>query len=287
MDYTWGVPIQQAIMQQYGYGNYHQYPQHISGYEPYYMGHPWTAGSYAPMYPYGMGGYHQMSNTAKEQVDAPPAAKKVRLEHPKGDNSYHNGNTTSEILNADQSTDVPDSFELQIDTNPLEYTNNNESTVGSKIFQLDQSDIVYPHDSSQTGPLTSTLAAPLPPAPILSPPTSPIRDGESSFAQNDETYDLDNQQQYTVQQGNQEQPESTTSISSQQNGLGQPISAGPFGASQVMVVLPDGSKSSLWDLQVPAAFASYQQPAPYYPNAHVLVKHVRENHPEYMASIGL
>ena len=28
-------------------------------------------------------------------------------------------------------------------------------------------------------------------------------------------------------------------------------------------MLPDGSKSSLWDQQVPAAFAAYQQPTAY------------------------
>ena len=268
MDYTWGVPIQQAIMQQYGYGNYHQYPQHLNGYEPYYMGHPWTAGSYAPMYPYGMGGYQQMTYPSEDLVDVPPAAKKARLEYPKEDNSYHNENenSTSEILNADQSTVVPDSFELQIDTNPLEYTKDNSSSVGSKIFRQDQSDIEYPHDATGKGPLTSTLAAPLPSAPILSPPASPIRDDDVSLTQNDQTFDLDNQQQYDIQQGSQELLTSGTSSSTQQIGQEQPISTAPFDASQVMVVLPDGSKSSIWDLQVPAAFASYQQPAPYYPN---------------------
>ena len=54
MDYTWGVPVQQAFMQQYGYGNQNQYPNNLTGYEQYYMGHPWMAGSYAPMYPFGM-----------------------------------------------------------------------------------------------------------------------------------------------------------------------------------------------------------------------------------------
>ena len=33
--------------------------------------------------------------------------------------------------------------------------------------------------------------------------------------------------------------------------------------SQVTVMLPDGSKSSLWDQQVPAAFAAYHQPTAY------------------------
>ena len=33
--------------------------------------------------------------------------------------------------------------------------------------------------------------------------------------------------------------------------------------SQVTVMLPDGSKSSLWDQQVPAAFSTYQQPTAY------------------------
>ena len=116
MDYTWGVPVQQAIMQQYGYGNHSQYPNNLTGYEQYYMGHPWMAGSYAHMYPFGMPmpGNQHMSFSAKEhELDTPPAAKKARLDHIKENISYHNH--TSEILNADESTVVPDSFELPID----------------------------------------------------------------------------------------------------------------------------------------------------------------------------
>ena len=263
MDYTWGVPVPQAIMQQYGYGTQHQYPQQFTGYEPYYMGHPWTAGSYAPMYPYGMPGYHQIANPSKEQVQLPPAAKKARLEYPTEDNSYHNH--TSDILNADESTVVPDSFELQIDTNPFKYSKNSESTVVPESFELNQSDIIQQHDTSQTGPLTSTLAAPLPPASIPSPPMSPIKEWDTSQASNDQTYDLNNQQQVLVQQNSHEQPLEQTIL--QDNTQKQSVGREPFEASQVMVVLPNGSKSSLWDLQVPAAFASYQQPAPYYPNA--------------------
>ena len=175
MDYTWGVPVQQAFRQQYGYGNHNQYPNNLTGYEQYYMGHPWMAGSYAPMYPFGMPmpGNQNMSFPAKgHELDVPPAAKKARLDYTKEDISYHN--QTSEILNADESTAVPDSFELPIDINTSEYHKNNKSAVVPEGFELNQSDIVCQDDSSQTGPLTSTLAAPLPPAPILSPPTSPL-----------------------------------------------------------------------------------------------------------------
>ena len=113
---------------------------------------------------------------------------------------------------------------MQIDTNPLEYTKNNSSTVGSKIFSQDQSDIEYPQDSTGKGPLTSTLTVPLPSAPILSPPASPIRDGDGSFTQNGQTFDLSNQQQYNAQQGSQKLPTSATSSSTQQIGQEQPIS---------------------------------------------------------------
>ena len=318
MDYTWGVPVQQAFRQQYGYGNHNQYPNSLTGYEQYYMGHPWMAGSYASMYPFGMPmpGNQHMSFTAKEyELDVPPAAKKARLDYTKEDVSYHNH--TSQILNADESTDVPDSFELPIDANPSEYDKNNESTVIPEGFELNQSDVLYQDDSSQTGPLTSTLAAPLPPSSVPTPPTSPIKQGDNSLTPNNQTYDMSDQTQVSAKHIDQEQPKCTsissgqsifsgqhdiqdhpidtpistgqsifsgqhnvqeqpidTSISTgqsiflgQHNAQEQPIPSAPFGASQVMVVLPDGSKSSIWDLQVPAAFSSYQQPASYYPNA--------------------
>ena len=296
MDYTWGVPVQQAIMQQYGYGNHSQYPNNLTGYEQYYMGHPWMAGSYAHMYPFGMPmpGNQHMSFSAKEhELDTPPAAKKARLDYTKEDISYHNH--TSEILNADESTVVPDSFELPIDINPSEYHNNNKSAVVPEGVELNQSDIVYQDDSSQTGPLTSTLAAPLPPSSVPTPPTSPIKQADADLTPSNQTYDLSDQTQATTKHIGEEQPASTsissgqtlfsgqqnaqdqsidTSISTgqsifsgQYNAQEQPIAPAPFDASQVMVMLPDGSKSSLWDLQVPAAFSSYQQPAHYYANA--------------------
>ena len=46
----------------------------------------------------------------------------------------------------------------------------------------------------------------------------------------------------------------------QQYSQDQPTKSQPFQASQVM--LTDGTKSFLWDQQVPTAFAAYQQPVP-------------------------
>lgn len=269
MDYTWGVPVQQAIMQQNGYGNYNQYPQHFTGYEPYYMGHPWAAGSYAPMYHYGMQGHQQMAHPTKQEIlDMPPAAKRARLEYPKEDFS----NQTSEILNADEFTAVPDSFELQIDTNHPKDSEHNGSIAVPDNLELNQSNIVNPHGSTQAGPLTSTLVSPLPPVTISPPLTSPIKHGDHNSLTNNQTHDENDQQEYTVKQSDQEQPTYIPAIYteqyvSQHHEQDQPIATAPFEASQVMVMLPNGSKSSIWDLQVPAAFASYQQPSSYYPNA--------------------
>ena len=302
MDYTWGISVNQAIMQQHGYGNYQQYPQQIPSYEPYYMGHPWTAGSYAPMYPYGLPlqGYHQMAYPTKEQaLDFPPTSKRARLNNPRDyglslqvchqmanplkDQSLENTpvskrirpdnpqeqssflNCTSEILNADESTAVPDSFELQIETNPLEYSNNNDSTDNSENLELNQSEIVNQHDSSKNGPLTSMLAAPLIASSESIAPTSPIKQVDISYAHINKSYNMEAYENFTDQQTNPHQLSFQEPIPSEQNNS-HFIETNPFKASQVMVVLPNGTKSSIWDLQVPEAFASYQQPAQYNSN---------------------
>lgn len=56
---------------------------------------------------------------------------------------------------------------------------------------------------------------------------------------------------------------SSVSPISDPNFQERPIAFSQIEGSQVTVMLPDGSKSSLWDQQVPAAFAAYQQPIAY------------------------
>ena len=142
MDYLWGVPGPQSVMDS-GYHQYQQYSQTFSGYEPYYMGYPWTMSSYASMYPY-MSGYQQMpnpSNVECEYEPQPPTAKRARMD-PK-----------AEVLKL---TDIDDDLS--------KISTDNESIVSEGCQSPD-------HDLTQNislgGPMTSTLANPLPPLTVI------------------------------------------------------------------------------------------------------------------------
>ena len=242
MDNTWGVPVPQSVMAP-GYAQYQQYPQSFTGYEQYYMGYPWNVGSYAPMYPYMTGGYQQMSYypTKEEEVCEPPAAKRARI---------------------DSKVEMPNPRDVDAHLSDISHGNETILTEGCPTPDIDfPFDKTLSHDRSlPSGPMTSTLAKPLPPLEIEisasalsvdvpTPPVSPILQINTSSFSLKNTYAVSEHHldHLTVHQTTQEQP----------------IAPIQFDASQVMVMLPDGTKSSLWDQQVPAAFAAYQQPSPY------------------------
>ena len=246
MDYTWGVPVAQSAMPDAYAAQFQQYQaQAFTGYEPspYFMGYPWSMGSYAPpMYPYMAAGYHQMPYHTKggEVFEQPPAAKRARIE-------IRDDLTNDKDVDADLG---------------------NETTISERC---PSPNLELSQNTSLVGPMTSTLANPLPPLTIdvdpladthevTSPPVSPIPQMNESTSHMNHTYSTTSLMNDTCSINEYK----SVSFPSQQYIHEEPIAPEPgFQASQVMVVLPNGTQSSLWDQQVPAAFAAYQHPAAY------------------------
>ena len=261
MNYPWSLPVPQSAAMNNGIYMYHQYPQLLKGNEPtpYFSGYQFIPSPYAPMYQYDtpyMTEYQQMTYPTGHMVPSPPAKRTCEeLEE-----DFHNLKDEVEPPSAKRTRIESDDnlpHLTDIDSHLLDISNINESFDSSCnriTFGLD-----YTIDSSMTSPLTSVLTPPasplsveanmtyLPPPKVPNSPVSPLPTMSFSWLMNPQQ-----PRHYSVKQCPEEESFAPVTVQGS--------------SSQVTVMLPDGSQSSLWDSQVPAAFTAYQQPLMYAAN---------------------
>ena len=217
---------------------YYKHPQQMPSFNPYHMSYPWTTG-YMPMYPYGgyypgMGSYLQHQGDVKSHEDDSPNAKRRRLD-------------ISETSEFAQTT-----FKEQ----PI-YPKSDTSTSIVPVSTLDE-----PVRSAES---TSKSAAPLP-VPVDKPNSNDLSRLSPSFNSPDQNtrHNISDNNQDENNNNSQSRLETDPDYQNQQRTVSLPESDTSNGnqfQDSLMVVLPDGSKTALMDLQLPTApFANYKPP---------------------------
>ena len=279
MDYTWGFPAGSAMPKAWPY---YQYPQQIPGFDHYHMSQPWMAG-YMPMYPYG-GYYPEMGSQKQQHVDMKPFHENVKshedVPHSPNAKRRRLDETTSDPITYAESglleqqeypksttrTDTVPSPCLEELGNSICSSESTSSTTTSPVPVIEEQG--NSNDSSQMSHVLDSTDQNVENSNTENSQDSFYFTQNQSFNHsnngNETTYDHSymhqNQsfnQSYNsenIQQNQQRadsSPESDTSVNSFGNQLQESL----------MVVLPDGSKTALMDLQLSSApFANYQPP---------------------------
>lgn len=243
MDYQWNNSVPQSAVPT-GFDQYQQYPQPLTSYETYFNGFPWIYGHYDPLNQYymqSMTGY-QIEAQSK-QLDGPPPAKRICVEAV--EELARTPDNDAELLNIPNDTvsSIVDSLHLStFDKSLSDQDYSLPSGKGRFILDCD-----YAIDSLDNGPWTSTLAHPISfhnveegKKDILSPPASPITNIRTVSPHVSMSW-LDN----TVQQYIDEQP------------------IAPVPSQSIQMSSTDEYQLSPWTLEVPKAFAAYQEPPQY------------------------
>ena len=265
MDYTWGLPVGSGMPTAWPY---YQYPQQVPGYNPYLMSQPWMSGS-MPMYPYGgyFEGVGQMQQNQEQQIDVKPihkdlnyhedvstspSAKKRRLNEPSSDPiSFVDIGLLDQEVHPDStipslSLDGLDDSKCPTPTSPTpvveEHEDSNDSTQFTSVLDSSAQNVGYNNTDNTQDSFYSTQ--------------------NQSFSHNA----FNESHIYQSQSFNQSH--SSESFYQHQQRADSPIESdsnlnlkGSQPQESLMVILPDGSKTALMDLQLPTApFSNYQPP---------------------------
>lgn len=281
MDYTWGLPVGSNMPSAWPY---YQPPQSIPGYNPYQMSHPWTPGYMPnlPMYPYG--GYHpemggpMLQEHLKNQVDVKPFHEDVNTDeevlHSPNPKRRRLEEAVSEPINFvdmglpehqvyPDKAHSPDLDGLANSKNSNSNTTHNPSPVPEEFVPVPE-EFVNSNDSSQLSPhLDSSVYNT-----GNNFEENSTDSGYNSFNQshngNENTFDHSHMHQF--QRFNQSFNSESYHQDSQRacSPIESDTGINSFGnqlQESLMVVLPDGSKTALNDLQLPTApFSNYQPP---------------------------